>query len=354
MNALVLLLACVCLVQCGPAKKQARDQEAASFEYGYGPGLGIADPIAYAEPGPLLAAAPAAHGRGPPHPGFSVGGPLVNIATGAAEQAHTQLSNQQSAAGQAAYVAKNTLAQAAAQSAATAAAALTGKQIVVQGLEQQSKDAHVAVDGESLQLQQAERAASAARTTAKQAMHQLQVVTAALNAAQTTADRAAQAAAEAAAELAAQTTMVGQAKARVETVDEQLSAARLDYESTQAAAQKAATAAAAAQNNAAAAAAHVADTAAASALLSHEPVNPAPVAKLPPSHSVLREPTGLRDSGAYLSPAALHDAEGLLHEYGAALGPVSALQSPNGLHRSELLSLANSLPTDYDIKGYRY
>lgn len=366
MKVLLLLLAYVCLVRCGPTKKQAHDQEAQSYEYEYAhePALALVDSAAFAKT-PVLAPVPAPHSRGISHPGFSVGGPLANIAKGAAEQAHTQLSNQQSAAGQAAFVAKNTLAQAAVQSAATAAAALAGKQIVVQGLEQQSKDAHVAVDSENLQLQQAERAANAARTTAKQAMHQLQVATAALNAAQATADRAAQAAAEAAAELAAQTTMLGQAKARAESVDEQLSAARLDYETTQAAAEKAANAAAAAQNNAAAAAAHVADNAAASALLTHEPTKPSPLPKLPPQHGhapAVAEPAldlpALRPHGSLLASAGLHQANALVstgYQETIALPASGLLHEPNGLHRSELLSLANALPTDnYAIKGYRY
>ncbi|XP_076639051.1 uncharacterized protein LOC143351446 isoform X2 [Colletes latitarsis] len=389
MRKLVLVLGYVCLVHAGQTKKQTYDQQADSYEYEYArqePALGLADSLSYLDPAPALAAGPVGHGRGhAPRPGFSVGGPLANIAKGAADQAHTQLNNQQSAAGQAAYVAKNTLAQAAAQSAATAAAALAGKQIVVQGLEQQSRDAHVAVDGENLQLQQAERAASAARTTAKQAMHQLQVITAALNAAQTTVDRASQAAAEAAAELAAQTTMLGQAKARAESVDEQLTAARVDYESTQSAAQKAATAAAAAQNNAAAAAAHVADNAGASALLSHAPVDVQPTVKLP-ENSPLRHPAGLAvagpgpgllqghdallPSGAVYEPDALR-GPGPLLEPGHLLGPgpgpgllsSGALHDAGGLRaanvhalqRSELLSLPNSLPVDsYDVKGYRY
>jgi len=63
--------------------------------------------------------------------------------------------------------------------------------------------------------------------------------------------------------------MVGQAKARAEAIAEQLAAARLDFETTQAAAQKAANAAQAAQSNAAAAAAHAANTAAATAAANH-------------------------------------------------------------------------------------
>ncbi|KAK2589108.1 hypothetical protein KPH14_001934 [Odynerus spinipes] len=269
MKVFALVLALACTVQCGPAKtkKQVYDQEAESYDYGY-----VTHPEAVLVDSHLLE--PSGHGLSHAsshhvsehhahHPGFSVGGPLASIAQGAAEQAHTQLGNQHSAAGQAAYMAKNTLAQAASQSAATAAAALAGKQIIVMGLEQQSRDAHAAVDGEKLQLQQAQRSAAAAQNTAQQAMHQVQVITAALNAAQATSDHANQAAAEAQAELAAQTSMVGQAKSRAETIDEQLTAARVDYEATQAAAQKAANAASAAQSNAAAAAAHAANAAAA-------------------------------------------------------------------------------------------
>lgn len=90
---------------------------------------------------------------------------------------------------------------------------------------------------------------------------QVQVITTALNAAQVTSEHAAQAAAESAAELAAQTTMVGQAKANARAIDEQLEAARIDFEATQAAAQKAAALAQKAQSNAAAAAAHAAQAA---------------------------------------------------------------------------------------------
>ncbi|XP_076235696.1 uncharacterized protein LOC143180055 [Calliopsis andreniformis] len=339
MRRILLLLACAALVHSGPSKKQARDHGALSYEYE--PSLGGIE-LSYAEPlpalpaGPLITAAPV-----PRKPGQSVGGPLVSIAKGAAEQAHTQLSNQQNAAGQAAYEAKNTLAQAAVQSAATAAAALAGKQIVVQGLEQQSRDAHVAVDGEQLQLQQAERSANAARTTAKQAMQQLQVIQAALNSAQSTSDRAAQAAAEAAAELAAQTTMLGQAKARAETLDEQLTAARLDYESTQAAAQKAATAAAAAQNNAAAAAAHVADNAATSALLQHAPQETQLPVKLP-QNPLLRAPVGHADPAPVQEPAGPLLSPGLFGKGGPLGGPI-ALDESSAILAAEALSKGGPL-----------
>ncbi|KMQ84449.1 transcription elongation regulator 1-like isoform x1 protein [Lasius niger] len=271
MKILLVFLACVTLTYCSKAKKQIHDQQVVdSYEFEYvdhgAPALGLIDSNShYVEAAPVAAVAASGHRSSLIRPGYSVGGPLASIAKGAADQAHTQLNQQPAAAGQAAYVAKNTLAQAAAQSAATAAAALAGKQIILMGLEQQSRDANVAVDGEKQQLQQAQRAATAARNAAQQAMHQVQVITTALNAAQATAEHAAQAAAEAAAELAAQTTMVGQAKARAETIAEQLAAARLDFETTQAAAQKAANAAQAAQSNAAAAAAHAANTAAATA-----------------------------------------------------------------------------------------
>lgn len=277
---LFVILACASLALAAPGKKSSKGESRKPREHYVSP---YADYGAYEYAGlaelPLLssqhygdAAPSASYGSGASHAGlahghhglsrhvgFSAGGGLVSIARGAADQAHNSVANQHSAAGQAAYVAKNQLAQSAAQSAATAAAALAGKQVILAGLEQQSRDAHVAVDGEKMQLQQAQRAATAAQNSAQQAAHQLQVVTAAMNAAQATSDHAAQAAAEAAAELAAQTSMVGQAKARAQTIDEQLAATRLDFEATRAASEKAAAAAQLAQNNAAAAAAHAAE-----------------------------------------------------------------------------------------------
>lgn len=57
----------------------------------------------------------------------------MSIAQGAANQAHSAIANQFAAADQAAYVAKNQIAQSAAQSAATAQAALAGKQVILSG-----------------------------------------------------------------------------------------------------------------------------------------------------------------------------------------------------------------------------
>lgn len=279
--------------------------------------------------------------------GYSVGGGLVAIARGAADQARTQVNSQHSAAGQAAYVAKNQLAQGAAQSAATAAAALAGKQIILSGLEQQHRDAYVAVDGEKMQLQQAARSAAAARNSAQQAMQQLQIVTTALNAAQATSDHAAQAAAEAAAELAAQTTMVGQAKARAETIDKQLAAARLDFVATQSASDKAAAAAQLAQSNAAAAATHAAQTAAAS------------VAPLP---TVADEEEGHQEASLVLES---HEQEHNAGDYDAA--PLQSVQYADHDARDQYVLNRNALaaghqvvygppaysqPEEYDYKGY--
>ncbi|KAK4871615.1 hypothetical protein RN001_015739 [Aquatica leii] len=187
--------------------------------------------------------------------GYSAGSGLRSIAQGSAEQAHTATQNQEAAGHQAAYVAKNTLAQAANAASATAQAALAGKQIILQGLEQQHRDAIVALQGEKQQLQQAQRAAVAAQQTAQQAQRHVQVLTAALNVAQATSEGAGQAASEAAGELAAQVAMVGAAQQRLEALTEQLHGARIDFEATQAAAQKAQTAALQAQSNAAQAAA---------------------------------------------------------------------------------------------------
>lgn len=77
---------------------------------------------------------------------------------------------------------------------------------------------------------------------------------------QVASEHAQQSASEAAAELASQTQMVGAAKARVESIEEQLNAARVDFEATQEAAHKASASAQEAQNNAAEAAAHAALT----------------------------------------------------------------------------------------------
>ncbi|XP_018328641.1 mediator of RNA polymerase II transcription subunit 15-like isoform X1 [Agrilus planipennis] len=187
--------------------------------------------------------------------GYSQGAGLRAIAQGSADQASIAVQNQKSAAEQAAYVAKNTLAQAANQASATAQAALAGKQVILQGIEQQLQDAQTALEGEEQQLQQAQRSAAVAQQAAQQAMHHVNVLTAALNAAQATSDQAAQAASEAAGELGAQTAMIGAAKQRVATLAEQLHGARIDYEATLAAAQRALQAAQLAQHNAAEAAA---------------------------------------------------------------------------------------------------
>ncbi|XP_031336230.1 uncharacterized protein LOC116165709 [Photinus pyralis] len=187
--------------------------------------------------------------------GYSAGSGLRSIAQGSAEQAHTAVQSQDAAGHQAAYVAKNTLAQAANAASATAQAALAGKQIILQGLEQQHRDAKLGLQGEKQQLQQAQRAAVAAEQTSQQAQRHVQVLTAALNVAQATADGAAQTASEAAGELAAQVAMVGAAQQRVDALAEQLHGVRLDFEATQVAAQKAQFAAMQAQNNAAKAAA---------------------------------------------------------------------------------------------------
>ncbi|XP_052744472.1 uncharacterized abhydrolase domain-containing protein DDB_G0269086 isoform X2 [Bicyclus anynana] len=200
----------------------------------------------------------AASGGNTAKKGYSQGSGLRTIAVGSANQAKTALGNQQAAAYQAAYVAKNTLAQSAAQSSATAQAALAGKQVILSGLEQQVRDAKVGLQGEEMQLQQAKRAAQAAAQAAQQAMHQVNVIQAALNAAQATSENANEAASQAAGELGAQTAMVGAARQRLQTLQEQLKGVRIDFEATQAAARKAQAAAQQAQANAAEAAAKAA------------------------------------------------------------------------------------------------
>jgi hypothetical protein len=97
----------------------------------------------------------------------------VSIAQGAADQANTAIQNQHEAGGQAAFQAKNSLAQNAAAAAATAQAALAGKQVIVNNLEQQARDAQGQVDSEAQQLTQAQRAAAATQHSAQHAQAQV-------------------------------------------------------------------------------------------------------------------------------------------------------------------------------------
>ncbi|KAH0819331.1 hypothetical protein GEV33_003459 [Tenebrio molitor] len=211
-------------------------------------------------------------GKGQPKLGFSAGSGLRSIAEGSFNSANDAVNNQDAAGHQAAFVAKNTLAQAAAGASATAQAALAGKQILLQGLEQQLRDSQTALMGEKQQLMQAQRSADATMRAAQEARAHVNVLTNTLNAAQTNADHMTQAASEAAGELAAQQSMVGSAKQRVEQLSKQLASVRVDFEATRAAAQKAQAAAQAAAANAAAAAA-----AAAADLAKSAPPPPPPV-----------------------------------------------------------------------------
>lgn len=105
--------------------------------------------------------------------GYSIGSGLVSIAQGAADQANTAIQNQHVAGGQAAFQAKNNLAQNAAAAAATAQAALAGKQVIVSNLEQQHRDTQGQVEAEALQLTQAQRAALATQQSAQHAQAQV-------------------------------------------------------------------------------------------------------------------------------------------------------------------------------------
>lgn len=67
----------------------------------------------------------------------------------------------------------------------------------------------------------------------------MNVIQAALNAAQATSENANEAASQAAGELGAQTAMVGAARQRLGSLQEQLHGVRIDFEATQAAARKA-------------------------------------------------------------------------------------------------------------------
>ncbi|XP_068152572.1 uncharacterized protein CG45076 [Drosophila tropicalis] len=181
---------------------------------------------------------------------------LRSIAKGSADQAISAVASQNAAGKQASYVAKNTLAQAAAQAAGTAVAVLKGKEVLLKRLEDQSVEAHKAMENELTQLQQAKRSAKAAQYAAQQAINHVSVLTAALNNAQASSELAQKAASEAAAELASQIDMVAQAKAKLEYAETHAYAARLDYEETRDAAEKATLSAQEAQLNANDAALH--------------------------------------------------------------------------------------------------
>ncbi|XP_039964260.1 uncharacterized protein LOC120777170 [Bactrocera tryoni] len=188
--------------------------------------------------------------------GYSIGSGLRSIAQGSANQAYTAVANQHAAAKQAAFIAKNTLAQAASQAAATAQAALAGKKVILQELEQQAAESQRSLSRELEQLKSAKIAAQLAQQTAQSANHHVSVLIAAVNNAKSLAEQAEQATSEVANQLASQSSMVGQAKSRVEQVEEQLKQARIDYEATKEATLKAASSAAEAQVNASKAAAH--------------------------------------------------------------------------------------------------
>ncbi|GAB0088898.1 hypothetical protein DMENIID0001_033620 [Sergentomyia squamirostris] len=247
------IVLCVIAVSARSHHKASKAQKKKDYEYDYGGDYqnsgGVSNEHA------SYSSVAESHGA-PIKSGYSAGSGLRSIAQGSADQANSAVANQHSAGKQAAYVAKNTLAQQAVQASATAQAALAGKQVLLQGLEQQSLEAHQALDSEIVQLQQAKRSAKASHQAATQALNHVTVLTQALNNAQLTADHAQQSAQEAAAELASQTAMVGAAKTRLEAIEEQLHSARIDFEATQVAAQKAAASAQEAQNNAAEAAIH--------------------------------------------------------------------------------------------------
>lgn len=188
--------------------------------------------------------------------GYSLGSGLRSIAQGSANQAYSAVASQHAAAKQAAFLAKNSLAQAASQAAATAQAALQGKQVLLQELELQAAEAQRALSRELSQLKAAKVATKLAQQTAQAAINHVSVLTAAVNNAKAVAEHAEQTSSEVSNQMATQSSMVGQAKSRLEQLEEQLKQASIDYEATKEAALKAASAAAEAQVNASKAAAH--------------------------------------------------------------------------------------------------
>lgn len=102
---------------------------------------------------------------------FSASSGLRVIAQGSADQANSAVLSQNAAAKQAAYLAKNTLANSATQAAATALAALKGKEVLLQRLEEQHIEANQQLENELSQLTQAKRSAKSAQHAAQQAIN---------------------------------------------------------------------------------------------------------------------------------------------------------------------------------------
>lgn len=88
MKILLIFLACVTLTYCAKtkSKKQIHDQEIDGYEFAeYAshdePAL-IDSNTRYVEAAPVIAVAATGHRQSHLQPGYSVGGPLANIATG--------------------------------------------------------------------------------------------------------------------------------------------------------------------------------------------------------------------------------------------------------------------------------
>ncbi|XP_022901699.1 secreted 45 kDa protein-like [Onthophagus taurus] len=187
--------------------------------------------------------------------GFSSGSSLKHIAQGSAEEAHNAAANQHTAARQAAFVAKSSLAQTAINAAARAQTALTGKEILRRTIQEQVDDTHQQLIAELQQLSLAQRAVAAAAEAYQQAQKQTNTLNAALNAAQGTLVHAQDALTQAQQEAASQKAMVRRAKQELNSLVQQLEAINSDYKATRTAAQKAEAFAQKAQANAAKAAA---------------------------------------------------------------------------------------------------
>jgi Protein of unknown function (DUF745) len=157
MRAFGVVLVCTAVLVGNASAGRSKLLKKKDYDYEYeynGAGVG-GHPAADAGPSYASAGAsyesPASHygGGGGSAKGYSAGSGLRSIAQGSADQASSAVENQHAAAKQAAFVAKNTLAQAASQAAATAQAALVGKQVLLASLEQQSLEAHQALEGKS-------------------------------------------------------------------------------------------------------------------------------------------------------------------------------------------------------------
>lgn len=174
-----------------------------------------------------------------------------NIAIKAAQDAKAANDAQQAAGQLAAQHIKQELAEKAFQSAKAAEAALTGKQMMVQQLEVETHEASAVVEEETSSLQNTEANMNAAVEAARAATQQFEIMDSLHKQMKDNCANIQAVALGAQQEVGAKVALLEAAKARLISLQNQMEAARCDYEKTKTAAYKAACAAIEAKRKAA-------------------------------------------------------------------------------------------------------